>query len=196
VKRPSSVQRRFLILGLALLTFGLAYYAGVSHKAHRKIPHIHGISISPPSPVPVFELNDHTNAPYDNQRLLGHWSLLMFDPSGTTQPTPALAHLLKVHNRMAIHSELQQSTHYLYLAQSVGASLDNSITQLGKNIYGLQGRQERIQETFLSFGIEAADTDPVLYLIGPQGHLHALFTDGVDAATIAKDIIQLITSTQ
>jgi cytochrome oxidase Cu insertion factor (SCO1/SenC/PrrC family) len=181
---------------LALLTFGLAYYAGISHRAHREIPQIQGISISPPSPGPAFKLNDHNNKPYDDQRLLGHWSLLMLDPSEMTQPTPALVHLLKVHNRMAIHPELQQSTHYLYLAQSTEASLDSSISQLGKNIYGLQGTQERIHETLLSFGVEVTDTDPVLYLIGPQGRLHALFTDEVDAATIARDIIQLITSTQ
>ncbi|MES9852640.1 MAG: hypothetical protein ABW170_12515 [Candidatus Thiodiazotropha sp. L084R] len=195
MRRPSTIQRRFVILTLALLTFGLAYYAGISQKTSRDIPNIHGISIYPPTPVPTFELLDQAQQPFDNQRLINHWSLLMFDPGGSSQPTSAFTRLLKVHNRIADHPELQQKAHYLYLPKSTEAVLDHTITQLSSNIFGLQGSPSQIEETFNRFGVDLNSSDPVLYLIGPEGNLHALFTDEVDAATIAKDLIQILTST-
>lgn len=193
MRRPTTLQRRFVILTLALITFGFAYYAGLSDKTSRDISNIHGISLSPPTPVPAFELLDQANESYDDKRLLSHWSLLMLDPSGISQPTPAFTRLLKIHNRMATHPELQQKAHYLYLAKSSGAALDSTISQLSSNIFGLHGTPQQTDETFRIFGVEQNRSDPVLYLIGPQGRLHALFTDDLDAATIAKDLIQLLT---
>ncbi|MES9939152.1 MAG: hypothetical protein ABW105_20585 [Candidatus Thiodiazotropha sp. 6PLUC1] len=195
MRRPSSSQRRFVILSLALLTFGLAYYAGISHKTSRDTPKISGITISPPTPVPTFKLQDQSKEPFENHRLLDHWSLLMLDPSGRSQPTPAFTRLLKVHNRIATHPELQQKAHYLYLPKSKEAALDSTISQLSGNIFGLQGSPTQIEEAFNKFGVDLNSSEPVLYLIGPEGHLHALFTDGVDAATIARDLIQILTST-
>jgi cytochrome oxidase Cu insertion factor (SCO1/SenC/PrrC family) len=194
MRRPTTLQRRFVILTLALITFGFAYYAGISHKTSRDTSGIHGISISPPTPVPAFELQDHANESYDDKRLLNHWSLLMLDPSGMSQPTPAFTWLLKIHNRLAARPELQQKVHYLYLPKSSGAALRSTISQLSSNIIGLHGSPQLTEETFTRFGVDQNRSDPVLYLIEPQGRLHVLFTDDVDAATIAKDLIQLLTS--
>ena len=197
MRRPSSKQRRLVILTLAIVTFGIAYYAGVSHEtSFRDEPAIHGVTITPPTPVPPFALTDHRGELYNEERLADHWSLLMLDPSGTTNPSPALIQLLQVHNRMAIHSELQRSIHYLYLAKYREAALDESVSRLGDNIHGLQGDHRNIDETLLSFGVDTPDSDPVLYLIGPRGRLHALFTQAEDAATIAEDLTKLITSKQ
>ncbi|MCG7962997.1 MAG: hypothetical protein N0E54_09890 [Candidatus Thiodiazotropha taylori] len=193
MRRPSTRQRRFVILTLALLTFGMAYYAGFTQKDH-KIPDIQGVSILPPTPAPTFTLQDHTGADYDEQRLHDHWSLLMLDPTGQAQPAPAFNRLMKVHNRLASHPELQQQTHFLYLPKFSAASLESSTSYLSGNLFGLQGSVEQIEQTFLSFAVTEETGQPTLYLIGPQGNLHALFTDAVDAATIARDLIKLIHS--
>ncbi|MCG8016283.1 MAG: hypothetical protein JAY97_08715 [Candidatus Thiodiazotropha sp. 'RUGA'] len=193
MRRPSNRQRRFVILTLALLTFGMAYYAGFTQKSP-KIPDIQGVSIVPPTPAPPFTLQDHTGAEYDGQRLLDHWSLLMLDPTGQAQPAPAFNRLMKVHNRLASHPELQQQTHFLYLPKFSAASLESSTSYLSGNLFGLQGSVEQIEQTFLSFAVTGETGQPTLYLIGPQGNLHALFTDAIDAATIARDLIKLIHS--
>jgi cytochrome oxidase Cu insertion factor (SCO1/SenC/PrrC family) len=195
MRRPSNRQRRFVILSLALLTFGLAYYAGFTQQNH-DIPNIQGVSIVPPTPAPKFSLQDHNGENYHEQRLLDHWSLLMLDPTGLPQPAPAFSRLMQVHNRLAIYPELQKQIHFLYLPKLSSASLDSSTSNLTTNLFGLHGSTEQIEQTFLSFAATDKAGKPTLYLIGPQGNLHALFTDALDAATIAKDLIELIHSNQ
>ncbi|MEJ2620795.1 MAG: hypothetical protein P8163_11155, partial [Candidatus Thiodiazotropha sp.] len=191
MRRPSTRQRRLVILTLALITFGLAYYAGFTQKSH-PVPHIQGVSIVPPTPTPPFMLLDHNGANYDDQRLLGHWSLLMLDPTGQQQPAPAFIRLMKVHNRMATHPQLQSATHFLYLSKYSGAGLQPSTSYLSNNLIALHANPDKTEQTFLRFGVTSDANTPSLYLIGPQGNLHALFTDAVDAATIAGDLIKLI----
>jgi cytochrome oxidase Cu insertion factor (SCO1/SenC/PrrC family) len=194
MRRPSTRQRRFVILTLALITFGMAYYAGFTQKSH-PVPPIQGVSIAPPTPAPPFKLQDQNGANYDDQRLLKHWSLLMLDPTGLEQPAPAFIRLMKVHNRLATHPQLQNTIHFLYLPKFSSAGLESSTSYLSNNLIGLHGAPEAIEQTFLSFGVTGEANTPSLYLIGPQGNLHALFTDAVDAATIARDLIKLINST-
>jgi cytochrome oxidase Cu insertion factor (SCO1/SenC/PrrC family) len=175
----------------------MAYYAGISQQPQlQSSPEIQGISISPPTPAPPFELTDQQGSPYGDKQLANHWSLLMLDPSEKQKPSPALIQLLQIHNRMANHPELQQSIHYLYLPRHQTATLDDSLSQIDINIHGLQGEPAKIDETFDHFGISLENTEQTLYLIDPQKHLRALFTQAEDAATIAEDLTKLITSTQ
>ena len=120
----------------------------------------------------------------------------MLDPTGLAQPAPAFNRLMKVHNRLASHPELQQQTHFLYLLKSSDASLESSTSYLSGNLFGLQGSTEQVDQTFLSFAVTEETRQSTLYLIGPQGNLHALFTETVDAATIARDLIKLINANQ
>jgi cytochrome oxidase Cu insertion factor (SCO1/SenC/PrrC family) len=184
-----------VILILAVLTFGLAYYAGVSQK-QRVTPDIHGISISPPTPAPVIQAKDQAQQPYDLPRLHGHWSLLMLDPETESQSTPGFSRLLMIHNRMATHPEIQQKTHYLYLPKSRETALKISVNRISRNIFALRGSAQQVEETFHQFGVDEDVSAPILYLIGPEAHLHALFTDDVDAATIARDVVKLASSQQ
>ncbi|MEJ2694147.1 MAG: hypothetical protein P8166_14175 [Candidatus Thiodiazotropha sp.] len=52
MKRPSRRQRRLVILSLALLAFGLAYYSGSRYQNRpRPTPAIAGVAIHPPPPL-------------------------------------------------------------------------------------------------------------------------------------------------
>ncbi|MEW8507266.1 MAG: hypothetical protein AB2598_11215 [Candidatus Thiodiazotropha sp.] len=193
MRRPTRRQRRLVILILALLTFSLAYYAGHLQKQRDiQLPEIHGVLINPPLPIPAIDLYNQAEEAVSNANLQGHWNLLMFDYAGGTASSTALTRLIQVHNRLAADPELQRQINYYYLPEDGDRETSISYAQMSDNIHFLQGEAEIVDGLINSFGGTASDTDYTLYLIGPKTRLHALFTQDVDAATIATDLNTLI----
>ncbi len=194
MRRPSSRQRRLVILTLTLLAFGLAYYAG-SRYQNRPLSAvaITGVAIQPPTPLPTLPETEDTS-PIQRQSLVGRWSLLMLDPHAGQTRSPALVRLLQIHNRLATDPELQQRISFLYLPRELHEAEREAIDRLGENLHALSGDADRVDETLRQFGVEPEGDKTALYLIGPGTRLHALFTPDQDIATIAEDLTTLITS--
>lgn len=191
MRRPSSRQRRLVILTLAVLAFGLAYYMGSQYQDRpRNLPAITGVAIEPPAPLP--DLPEGEGAPLTRDTLLGHWSLLMLDPHPGETRSPALLRLLRVHNQLAGDAELQQRLTFLYLPRQLAPGAQAAIEGMSDNIHALSGDPSLLAETIRLFGLEADGDRAALYLIGPQARLHALFTPDQDIATIAEDLTTLI----
>ncbi|MEJ2456064.1 MAG: hypothetical protein P8103_18200 [Candidatus Thiodiazotropha sp.] len=192
MRRPSSRQRRLVILSLAVIAFGLAYYAGSRYKDRSLLPPtISGVAIHPPTPLP--ELPESADTLLKPEALSGHWSLLMLDPHAGETRSPALVRLLQVHNRLASEPDLQRKLVYLYLAPSLQGETQQAIERLGDNLHALTGDADQVAEIFRRFGVEPDSETAALYLIGPQVRLHALFTPDQDTATITVDLTTLIT---
>ncbi|MCU7853922.1 MAG: hypothetical protein KZQ80_17115 [Candidatus Thiodiazotropha sp. (ex Monitilora ramsayi)] len=197
MSRPSSRQRRVVILSLAIIVFVMAYYGGSKYKNHHKdAPKISGLSIHPPTPLPPMADTDDQETPIRQSMLLDHWSLLTLDPHQGQDRSPALVRLLQIHNRLAVSPELQQQLQYLYLPRQADEASQEAITALNDNISGLTGEPNQIEETFRRFGVDPDGSEATLYLIGPEAKLHALFTPAEDAATIAQDVTTLINHKQ
>jgi cytochrome oxidase Cu insertion factor (SCO1/SenC/PrrC family) len=192
VRRPSSRQRRFVILALAALAFGLAYYSGMQTPSRTTDAAIQGIRIDPPTPAPTLDLTDQKGAPFTQNDLRGQWSLLLLDPGESPAPSPALIHLMQIHNRLADRPQLQGSIHFIYLPRWKAAALSQEIDRLGTHLTGLRGKPEVVDEIFHQFGVDTSGAIGLFFLIGPDQRLHALFTQGEDAATIAQDLASLI----
>jgi hypothetical protein len=193
VKRPSRRQRRLVILGLALLAFGLAYYSGSRYQNRpQPAPVIAGVAIHPPSPLPSLP-NTESPSLIRQESLLGRWSLLMLDPHRGQSRSPALLRLMQIHNRLAAEPRLQQGIVFLYLPAEPHEPEHRAIDGLGENFTALSGEPEQVEETFRLFGVEPDGKIASLYLIGPKARLHALFTPDQDTATIAEDLITLTT---
>jgi hypothetical protein len=195
--RPSGRQRRLVMLVLAALAFGIALVGGSRYRHHKSVaPAISGVAIHPPSPVPPPDSGEDPGSPLSKAALADHWSLLMLDPHRGQARSPSLIHLLQVHNRLAAEPTLQQQLHYLYLPRESDDASLQAISDLGDNISGLSLDPAQMDETFRRFGADPGADEAVLYLIDPEVKLHALFTPGEDAATIAKDLVTLITASQ
>jgi hypothetical protein len=192
MRRPSSRQRRLVILTLTLIVFAIAYVGGAKYRqTNRTLPQISGLSIQPPTPLPdMRELGEA--APLNPRLLENHWSLLALDPDKGDKRSPALIHLLQIHNRLADKPELQHQLHFLYLPVETDETTQASISGLHENITGLNGGAEQIAQTFEHFGVDPESNLAAFYLIDPEKRLHALFTPNEDAATIAQDINTLI----
>jgi hypothetical protein len=192
MRRPSSRQRRLVILTLAVIVFGVAYFGGARYQqTNRVLPQISGLSIQPPAPLPdMSDLGEE--APLTPAQLEDHWSLLALDPDIGDRRSPALIRLLQIHNRLADKPELQRQLHFLYLPLEADEATQASISGLHENITGLTGETDQIAKTFEHFGVAHESNQAAFYLIGPEKRLHALFTPNQDAATIAQDINTLI----
>ncbi len=192
MRRPSNRQRRVVILMLAALAFGLAYYSGMQHPSRTTDAAIQGIRIDPPPPVPNLDLTDQKGAPFTQNDLQGQWSLLLLDPEGSPAPSPALIHLMQIHNRLADRPHLQSGIHFIYLPRWKEAAFTQEIDRLGTHLTGLTGKPEVVDEIFREFGVDTSGPTGLFFLIGPDQRMHALFTQGEDAATIAQDLTSLI----
>lgn len=197
MRRPSSRQRRLVILTLAVLAFGIALYGGSKYRNRESAaPPISGVVIHPPSPLPPQESGDDPGSPVSEAALSAHWSLLMLDPHRGQERSPALIRLLQVHNRLAGEPVLQRQLLYLYLPRESDDASLQALSAIGENISVISPEQVQVDETFRRFGADPDGNEAVLYLIGPDLKLHALFTPGEDAATIAEDLVTLITADQ
>lgn len=192
MRRPTNRQRRVVILTLAVLTFGIAYYSGSRYKDRPPpAPIISGVAIHPPTPLP--NLSDNDFDALKRASLAEHWSLLMLDPHQGDTRSSALIRLLQVHNRLAAEPQLQRKLNYLYLPVTLEPQTQSAIDGLGENVRALTGDRAQVEEIFSHFGVDPQSDSAALYLIGPQARLHALFTPDQDIVTIAQDLITLIT---
>ncbi|MBW9264008.1 MAG: hypothetical protein K1563_06700 [Candidatus Thiodiazotropha sp. (ex. Lucinisca nassula)] len=197
MRRPSSKQRRAVILILALITFSVAYYAGHTQKQHtRTLPQIDGVLINPPLPVPPVDLYNQQGEPFSLSDLQGHWNLLMLDPGPGTTSSIALTRLIQVHNRLAADPDLQQQIHYFYLPGNKIEEKAISFASLSDNFQALHGDKQKVDIAFTAFGGADNKTEYTLYLIGPDAKLRALFTRNNNTATIAEDLNNLIDAVQ
>ena len=191
MRRPSNRQRRLVILTLAVLAFGIAYYSGSRYqKRPRPAPLITGVAIHPASPLP--DLSESEIVALKPESLSDHWSLLMLDPHRGETRSPALVRLVQVHNRLAANPDLQQRLDYLYLPRTLEPATQEVISSLTGKLRALSSEQHRVDEIFHHFGVDPDGDAAALYLIGPETRLHALFTPDQDIATIAEDLTTLI----
>ena len=197
MKRPTSRQRRIVILTLAAITFGIAFYGGAKYKSRPPAsPSIAGVSIQPPSPLPLLEVTDAPVEALSEASLRDHWSLLMLDPHRGEDRSPGLIRLLQIHNRLADKPVLQQRLRYLYLPIEADETKLQALAALSDNLQGLALTPVQADELFQLYCVDPQGQDPALYLIGPEARLHALFTPGEDAANIAEDLTALINTPQ
>ncbi len=192
MQRPSSKQRRLVILLLTILTFSIAYYGGNKYSdSDASAPTISGVSLRPTLPTPEFALEDRHGDIFTQAELEGQWNLILLDPNRSSD-SAALLRLVQVHNRLAIVPALQQQIRFIYIPLQVGETTEAVTSSLDTGFVTLSGDTERLTETFTRFGVAETTDDYTLYLIDPMTRMHALFTSGQDAATIADDLITLI----
>ena len=192
MRRPGSKQRRFVILLLAVLAFGIAYYGGNRYQ-QSELPQISGVTLIPPMPAPEFELTDQQGHRFTQEQLLDHWSLLLLDPNPASEST-TLLYLARIHNRLAVDPELQRQLRFIYIPRRSMDSGDIADIEMGAGFFALSGDSEQIDETFSRFGMSGIEKRHTLTLIDTDARMLALFTGDQDAATIAADLITLMTS--
>jgi hypothetical protein len=191
MRRPSTRQRRFVILLLAVLTFGIAYYGGNRYSTQPPA-RISGMLLNPPMPVPAFQLRDQAGEPFGNAQLEEHWSLLVLDTLSGLNDS-ALRKLVQIHNRLADDPVLQKQTLFILAVKQSSETAVEKLTRLGDNFVLLSGEAAQTDPLFEQLGNPPGEGDNFpLYVVDPDSRIQALYMDELDAAGIAQDIHTLI----
>jgi len=191
MRRPTTRQRRLVILLLALLTFGIAYYGGNRYSTPPPVQ-ISGMLLTPAVPLPAFQLQDQHGEIFGNAQLEGRWSLLLLGPASDPQDS-ALRRLVQIHNRLADDPILQRRTFFVYLVEHPGDRLSDRFSELGKNFILPSGEAAQFDDLFRQLGNSQSSEDNLaLYVVDPDTNIQAVYTGDLDAAGIARDIHSLI----
>ncbi len=158
--------------------------------------------LSPPRPVPPLALVDQDNRPFDAQRLRGGWSLLFFGFTSCPDACPTTMAALAQTNKLL--ADLPEELRPRVVLISVDPERDTPerlgayVKAFDPSFTGATGTKAAIDELAQRMGVLAAtrplegggytvDHSASVFLIDPDGALHALFSAPHTPKLIADD---------
>lgn len=189
-------------IGGALVSRGMLGTTGVPQTAMTA-----GTLLTPPRPIKDVALVDHTGNAFDVARLQNRWTLMFFGFTNCPDVCPAtLTVLAQVEKRL---QDLPGSQQPQIALVSVDPERDTP-EQIGKyvgffspNFIGVTGTQEGIEAFTRAMTVPVAirelpnggytvDHSAAIFLIDPDGAMHAIFSTPHDAAKIAADVRRIV----
>lgn len=189
-------------VGGALVSRGMLGTSGIPQAAMTA-----GTLLKPPRPITDLALVDHAGKPFDTARFKNRWTLLFFGFTNCPDVCPAtLTVLAQVEKRL---QDLPDSQRPQIALVSVDPERDTP-EQLAKyvgffspNFIGVTGTPENIEAFTRAMTVPVAihklpnggytvDHSAAIFLIDPDGAMHALFSTPHDAAKIAADVRRIV----
>lgn len=168
-----------------------------------------GTLLTPPKPLPAFELVDHTGAAFDATRLQNRWTLLFFGFTTCPDVCPTTLALLARIEKSS--SDLPASSQPQVVLVSVDPERD-SPEQLAQYVgffspsfIGVTGSQAQIDAFTRAMGVPVAkrplgeggytvDHSGSIFVIDPSGAMRALFSPPHSHEALTADLRNLLTS--
>lgn len=210
VKVPRAI---YLVVASVLILSGMAQwlflkYGNQDNNAPYRDDGISATILYDASAIPPFQLSNHKGETFNQDNLIGHWSMLSFGYTHCPDICPTTLHTL---NQV---DEILRAMNYAILPQTVFISLDPErddiatlaeyIPWFNKDFIGITGSAEQIAVLTKNLGIynqkRAAETGTEDYLIDhtvtimlidTEGRLRALTSAPHVAQTIADDFIKI-----
>lgn len=167
--------------------------------------------LTPPRPLPEFELEDHAKAVFDRARLRDHWSLLFFGFTRCPDICPTtLGALAQVEKSL---SDLPKDQRPQIVLISVDPRRDTPeqlasyVKFFSSSFLGVTGTQQATDALTLALGVPVAmhrdpnsvseddytvDHSAAIFLVDPHGALRALFSTPHAPAVIAADYRRIV----
>ncbi len=189
-------------VGGGLLARGMLEESGVPQAAMTA-----GTLLQPPRPLKNLDLVDHTGQPFDAARLKDRWTLLFFGFTNCPDVCPAtLTILSQIEKRLQDLPDAQRPQIALVsvdperdtpeqLAKYVGFFSPNFIGVTGtpNSIDAFAGAMMvPVAKHKLPNGGYTVDHSAAIFLIDPNGAMHALFSTPHDATKIAADVRRIV----
>jgi protein SCO1/2 len=200
-----SVNRSVIYVVLMVIAAACAGYM-VSRQLARNAPTLQSGTAYPVtrSIVPV-SLTDHLGAPFSNERLSGHPSLVFFGFTHCPDVCPTTLVLLAQLQREPALKDLQMLFVTVDPARDDQQTLRNYVDAFGGEIVGLRGEDAVLDPLLHSLGAArsvqprvgtdySVDHSATLFYINAKGALSAVFTPPFDRAALARDLETLISS--
>ncbi len=163
--------------------------------------------LTPPRPLPEFELIDQDGSPFTQAQLRGHWSVLFFGFTHCPDVCPTtLGVLAKARQELSdLPDELQP--HVVLVSvdpkRDTPQQLASYVKFFDSSFTGVTGTERSIDEFTRSIGVPVAitptqngdysvDHSAALFLIDPQGNMRALFSTPHVVSVIADDYRRIV----
>lgn len=216
--QQSNVPRTALLARRACLAFLLAapllaYHAG----AHEPAPApVNSFVLPQPKALRHFNLSDHRGSRFDNRSLEGRWSFVLFGYTHCPDVCPTTLHELReVHRILASeHADIDTATVFVTVdpQRDTRERLSDYVAHFDEGLRGglrgvrgtpasLKSFAEQFQVRFQMRDAAASKgSRPVQYLvdhtasvalIGPDGHLHAVFMLPLRPHRVAAEVARL-----
>lgn len=163
--------------------------------------------LDPPRVLQTFELTDHTNTPFDLDRLRGHWSFLFFGYTHCPDICPTTLTTLNAVARKIAASPEVPTPQYIFVSidpeRDTPEQLAKFVPYFNPSFLGVTGTKSAIdaltkQLSVVYIKVESErpdgylmDHSAALLLIDPLGRLHALMSPPFDPAAMAQDFQKL-----
>lgn len=199
---------RFALLSLVLAVIALALGAASAHWLRSPEPGPDALVLQPPRALPEFRLIDHEGRRFDRDRLTGRWSMLFFGFTRCPDICPATLQVLARASDVLDDLPAGQRPQVVFV--SVDPMRDDPETLAGyvpwfdPRFTGVTGKLPAVQVLTDSMGVAVSyrrqgETDEysvdhtgALFLIDPEGRLHAIFAAPHDAARLARDYRRIV----
>jgi protein SCO1/2 len=165
--------------------------------------------LQPPRPLPEFALLDQSGAPFGNQRLKGHWSLMFFGFTHCPDVCPTtLALLAQVEKTLAADQRVPLPQVVLVTVdpqRDTPAQLASYVKFFSPTFTGVTGNPDAVAELTRAMGVPTARVDlpngdytvdhsAVIFVLDPQGALRAIFSAPHVAEVIVTDYRRIAAS--
>lgn len=155
---------------------------------------------SSPRELPNFTLTNHLNTPFNNQDLIGSWSMIFFGFTNCPDVCPLTLNILdQVANEL---EDFSSSPRSIFISvdpkRDQPENLEKYVEHFNHDMVGLTGDKEQIDRLTQSVGAVYAigdsskdnylvDHSAHIFVTAPDGKMVALFSTPHDAKVIAND---------
>lgn len=201
------LARRVCLAYLAFLLAAplLAYHAG----AHEPAPApVNSFVLPQPKALRHFDLSDHRGSRFDNRSLEGRWTFVLFGYTHCPDVCPTTLHELREVGRILASERADIDTATVFVTvdpqRDTRERLSGYVAHFGEGLRGVRGTpaslkafagQFQVRYTAATKGSRPAqylvDHTASVALIGPDGHLHAVFMLPLRPERVAAEVARL-----
>ena len=162
-----------------------------------------------PKSLPEFELMDQYNQPFNNQQLVGKWSVVFFGYTNCPDICPTtLSALTQVANKL--QPDILSQVQFIFVSvdpeRDTVQHLAEYVPFFHPDFIGVTGEDEQLQILSYSLGamymkVDTEDSyqmthSSTLFIINPQGRRHGIFSNAtqgiIDVKSITSDLDTIV----
>lgn len=169
---------------------------------------VSGTLLQPPRALAPFTLIDHDSKPFDGSRLRGQWTLIFFGFTNCPDVCPATLGILAQVDKQLADLPPAQRPHVVLVSvdpeRDTPAQLKSYVGFFSPSFVGVTGTSAQIESVTQAFSVPVAirktndtytvDHSAAVFLVDPQGALHALFSAPHDPSKLTADLRRIITN--
>ncbi len=196
----------FAAVGIVAALAGALLACGVPQSPSASVALQNGTMIDPPRPTQSFALVDQNDAPFDNTRMNGHWTLMLFGFTNCGDVCPTTLAMLASVTKSLTDLPAAQRPQVVFV--SVDATRDSSqvmkayLQHFDPSFIGVTGAQADLDTFARSLGIASAirpldnggyavEHSASILAFNHHGEMRALFSPPQTVASLTSDYKRL-----